>query len=30
LARELLKGQVLASRSSRSVSPPNPGLFESG
>ena len=30
LVRELLKGQVLASRSSRSVSPPNPGLFGSG
>jgi SAM-dependent methyltransferase len=30
LVRELLKGQVLASRSSRSISPPNPGLFGSG
>jgi hypothetical protein len=30
LVRELLKGQVLASKSSRSVSPANPGLFGSG
>jgi len=30
LVRELLKGQALASKSSRSASPSNPGLFGSG